>query len=963
MKKISIVLFFLAAIHLLNCNKKPVEKELTNFVDPFIGTAGTGHTFPGACLPFGLVQLSPDIETNGWPYCSGYSSGKDSASIIGFSHTHLNGTGCPDLGDILVMPTTGKLNMEKGASSYTGMGYRSSYKNKNEKASPGYYSVLLDKYNIQAELTCTERVGFHKYKFPKNMENQILVDLTSSIGNYPNENNELQILNDSTLWGMRSLIGWPGKREVYYAIKLSKPVKSIILKEEWTKKYRKNEIAVATKKSSVQIDGKNEQNEWDFKNILSRTTEGTKKGNGKFGVSWDNKNLCIAVQVSDPKIISDSKYIWEDDAIEIFIDGNASKDDHYDEFDHHIVFALGKDSFSVIGSKKLNVSYKKNIDEQGYFAEISVDWTSLGIKPEEGKKFGFDVSINNDDDGQNREGQCTWSGDGYNWGKTENFGYLILTEKIDYKIDEPKQLSWKDYWVSKVSKTIQQKTGIVAALHFDASEQNELMMKVGISTTSKESALKSIENEIPHWNFEKVKNDANDKWNKALSKIKIEASDSIKKIFYTALYHTMIQPNVISDLDGKFRGPDGKIYDAPGKKFYSTFSLWDTYRAWNPLFTIIDTQKVAEMVNSLLFSFPFKGYLPRWTLWGGETECMIGNHSIPVIVDAYMKGVKGFEAEKAYEYIKKSALTVNPLSNWPVYDQYGYLPFDIEKTESVSKTLEMCFNDWCVALMAQKLGKTEDYNFFIKRSNYYKNIFDVTTNFMRGKDSKNQWICYFKPTDIAHASNGIGCYTEGNAWQHNWYVPHDVNGLISLFGGKANFSQKLDSLFSIQSDLTGNVIVDVSGLIGQYAHGNEPSHHVAYLYNYAGEAWKTQEKVRYILNSQYNTSRAGLCGNDDCGQMSAWYILSSMGFYPVNPVGGIYNIGSPLVHKASIELSDNKKFEVEVKNQSEQNIFIQSITYNEKPLNEPVLNHNQIIKGGKLVFTMGNKPNKTLFAK
>jgi predicted alpha-1,2-mannosidase len=409
------------------------------------------------------------------------------------------------------------------------------------------------------------------------------------------------------------------------------------------------------------------------------------------------------------------------------------------------------------------------------------------------------------------------------------------------------------------------------------------------------------------------------------------ADDKIKTIFYTCMYHAFLSPSLYMDVDKKYHGFDQAIYIAENFTNYHIFSLWDTYRALHPLFTIIQYERVDDMINSMLAHFQQYNLkiLPIWSLGNNETYCMIGNHAVPVIVDAYLKGIKDFNIELAYEAIKSSLITPHYNSNWKLYEKYGYLPYDMETTESVSKTLEFSFDDWCAAQMAKALNKEKDYAFFISRSKYYINLFDKRTNFMRARDRTGKWIEPFHLLKISHAATSGGEYTEANAWQYTWHVPQDVYGLIALFGGREAFINKLDSLFSIPSEkVADGWSGDVSGLIGQYAHGNEPCHHVAYLYNYAGQSWKTQEKVTDIMQRMYHAKPDGLCGNDDCGQMSAWYIFSALGFYPVNPCGGIYAIGSPVIDKASIHVGNGKIFTIIVKNRSEQNRYIQSAALN-----------------------------------
>lgn len=480
---------------------------------------------------------------------------------------------------------------------------------------------------------------------------------------------------------------------------------------------------------------------------------------------------------------------------------------------------------------------------------------------------------------------------------------------------------------------------------FDLKPGETLLVKVALSSTGVEGARKNLQTELKGWEFDKVRKLAKDKWNKLLSRVQVEGTTTQKNIFYTSMYHLFIQPNNIADAD-----------QSP---FYSTLSLWDTYRAAHPLYSLLAPERVDGFVNSMLHQYDEQGFLPIWALWGKETYCMIANHAVPVVVDTYLKGFKGFDAEKAYQAVKTSLTKNHKNSVWEIYDKYGYYPFDLIKTESVSKTLESVYDDYCAARFAQALNKTDDYHFFLKRSSYYKNLFDQQTKLMRGKDSKGQWRTPFNSFALSHASFSGGDYTEGNAWQYTWHIQHDVPGLIELMGSADYFTAKLDSLFemSINKENSGSVL-DVTGLIGQYAHGNEPSHHVAYLYALAGKPWKTQKLVREICQVQYQDKINGLCGNDDCGQMSAWYIFTNLGFYPVNPCGGDYVIGAPQLSKATVTLGNGKTFTVEAVNFSEKNMYVKSVELNGKPYNQATINHADIVKGGTLKFVMTNQPVK-----
>lgn len=492
---------------------------------------------------------------------------------------------------------------------------------------------------------------------------------------------------------------------------------------------------------------------------------------------------------------------------------------------------------------------------------------------------------------------------------------------------------------------------------FDFGGSKTLLIKVGISSADIEGAKQNLSNDIKAWDFNGVKKAAYESWNKQLKKIEIASgSESLKKIFYTSLYRTMLAPVLFSDYDGRYKGADGNVHKAEGYTKYSIFSLWDTFRAEHPLFTIMHPDIINDLINSMLSHYREYGLLPVWELLGNETNCMIGYHSIPVIADAILKGYKGFDIEEAYNAMKKSAMQDH--FGLKDYREYKYIPADKEN-ESVSKTLEYAYDDWCIAQIAKNLGKEDDYKLFSERAGYYKNMFDHSTKFMRGKMSDGTWKIPFSPKFSNHRDD---TYTEGNAWQYTWFVPQDVYGLIDLLGGKKKFIGKLDSLFSTDSNIEGTAAsADISGLIGQYAHGNEPSHHIAYLYNYAGEPWKTQMRVHEILTTLYNDTPEGLCGNEDCGQMSAWYILSSIGFYPVNPANQIYVIGTPMYDKALIDLGHGKQFTIQADNLNKNNFYIQSATLNGKNLDRSFLYHDEIMKGGKLVFKMGPEPNKNLW--
>ncbi len=728
-KKIFLITVFIFSLNLFAQNKK-----LIDYVDPFIGTGGHGHTYPGATLPFGMMQLSPDTGIEGWDWCSGYHYSDN--SIMGFSHTHLSGTGATDLADILFMPTVGELKFIPGRKDHPGEGYRSRFKHENEIASPGYYSVYLDDYKVKAELTVSLRAGLHKYTFPKSYSSNIIIDLKHGLDS--DREAYIKLVSSNRIEGMRKSRGWAQEHYVYFVAEFSK-------------------------------------------NIT------------QFGTVRDG----------------------------IVKDGNRE--------------ASGKN--------------------------------------------------------------------------------------------------------------------IKAYIRFTTSEGETIFIRVGISAVSIRGARKNLEKEIPDFDFDKVKTQAEKIWEKELNRIQVESqNEDQKKIFYTALYHTMLTPNLFTDVDKKYFGMDHKIHTAKEYDHYTVFSLWDTFRAEHPLFTIIDKKRAGDFVKSILAKYNDGGLLPVWELDGNETWCMIGYHSIPVIFDAYMKGLDGFNAKNALEAMKVSA--ERDQNGQKLYRERGYIPADKEN-ESVSKTLEYCYDDWCISQLAKELGEKDDYKKYNQRSLFYKNLFDNTSGFMRGRMSDGSWITPFEPKAVTQQ------YTEANAWQYSFFVPHDLKGLIDLYGGNENFVNKLDGLFAESDKLEGRFQPDISGLIGQYAHGNEPSHNFAYLYNYAGASWKTQERVHDIMKKLYTSKPDGLCGNDDCGQMSAWYVFSAMGFYPVTPGQNTYAIGSPIFDKVTINLENGKKFIINTLYASEQNKYIQFAASNRRVYNHAFFTHEQIMNGGESLFIMGDTPNKT----
>lgn len=490
---------------------------------------------------------------------------------------------------------------------------------------------------------------------------------------------------------------------------------------------------------------------------------------------------------------------------------------------------------------------------------------------------------------------------------------------------------------------------------FDKKWNKELICKVALSPVSIENARLNMATEVPGWDFEYIARAAETSWEKELKKIIIQGTDLQKKIFYTALYHTMVQPNTMSDVNGEYMASDYVTRSvAKGEVHYSTFSLWDTFRAAHPLYTLIHTHRIPDFVKSMMRQYDYYGYLPVWQLWGQDNYCMIGNHSIPVIVNAVLKGVAGVDEEKAYEAVFNSSIVSHPNSPFEVWEKYGYMPENIQ-TQSVSITLEQAFDDWCVAQLAKRLGKEKDYNHFMKRSAFYRNLFNSKTGFFQPKNDKGEWIEPFDP--YKYGANGGYPFTEGNAWQYFWYVPQNIPDLISLTGGNKAFVAKLDTFFTV-SYQSGALNDNASGFVGQYAHGNEPSHHVAYLYACAGEPWKTQKYVAYIMNELYNDSSSGYAGNDDCGEMSAWYVFGALGFYPVNPVSGEYVIGTPMLEEAVIQLPGRKTFTVKAPRKEDNEVYICSMKLNGEKYTKNYITHQDIMKGGILEFVMTASPGK-----
>jgi len=727
--------------------------DYTRFVNPFIGTGSidslslSGSNFPGAVVPFGFVQLSPDTDDSPEDPCSGYDYADD--TIVGFSHTHLSGTGVADLFDFLFMPFRGEIKWNAKPAKNEPKGFCSAFSHKNESASPGYYSVVLDDAKMKAELTATVHCGMHKYTSENKEPFNLMIDLNHSLDkNRPYWSckvldAQIRIIDEYTVEGYRSLTGWANERKVYFIARFSKP------------------------------------------------------------------------------------------------------------FAKHVIKAGNR---------------------------------------------------------------------------------VYSTEKIANH------------------------TNLKAVLSFQGNDSQPLVVTVGLSAVSYEGARANLKAEISGFDFENIRSTAKSKWNKELSSIIAEGTDNQKTIFYTSLYHTLIHPNTIADVNGDYINSNGELKNSKDGAFYSTFSLWDTYRAAHPLFTLTQEGRTAGFINSMLQTYSDFGYLPIWQLWGKETYCMIGNHAIPVIVDAFFKNIPGIDYSLAYEAVKGSAKTSHQNSSFNLLDTYHYIPENLE-SQSVSITLEQAYNDWCVAQMAKTLGKMEDYTYFKNRSESFKNLFDPSIGFFRAKDDKGNWIEPFSP--LKYGGNGGYPFTEGNGWQYLWYVPQDVYSFIEMMGGDKKFTEKLNEFFTLQakpSDVNGNA----SGFIGQYAHGNEPSHHIAYLYDFTGEPWKAQFYTAKILNELYSNTPSGYSGNEDCGQMSAWYVFSAMGFYPVNPANGVYCFGSPQLKEATINLESGKQFKIITNNGGSDNVYIRKILLNGKPYQKNYISHRDIVAGGVIEFFMGKEPNKKM---
>ena len=741
-KKIMLAAAAVAMTSLVSCTpaEQTAETDLLQYVDPFIGSGFHGHVFVGASVPFGMVQLGPNNIDKGWDWCSGYHY--SDSICIGFSHTHLNGTGCGDMGDVMVMPMT-EVNVKRGNQDDISSGYASYYRHETEEAHPDYYSVMLDRYDIKAELTATARVGLHRYTFPQGKQAHILVNLKDGVGSIVT-NSYIRQIDQYTIEGYRYTRGWSPMRKVYFVLQADKPIADLSLYDD-----------------TVQVAAKSQLKARAVKGVLS---------------------------------------------------------------------------------------------------------------------FG---------------------------------------------------------------------------------EQQQVMVKVALSPVSCENAMANLKAEMSGFDFEHVRKACAAQWNERLNRITIETDDeAAKRVFYTSNYHTMVAPTLFCDVNGQYRGINDMIYTAPeGFTNYTTLSLWDTYRTLNPLFTLVNDEMVPDIVNTMISIYHQNDKLPVWALQSGETNCMPGYSAVPIIADAYLKGFEGFDAEEAFAAMK--ATTVYPQQNAvPYVVERGYIPCD-KVHEATSIAMEYAVDDWGVAAMAKKMGKQEDADLYARRAMYYKQYFDSEIKFIRPKMDDGTWRTPYDPANRIHM---VGDFTEGNGWQYTFFAPHDVYGLIELFGGDEEFITKLDAFFVNNDSMGETASADITGLIGQYAHGNEPSHHIAYMYAYAGQQWKVAEKVRFIMDEFYTDKPDGVIGNEDCGQMSAWYVMSSMGFYQENPSDGVFVFGSPRFDKMTVKVRGNNTLIIEAENNSKENIYIQEVYFNGKPYEKSYITYDELIAGGTLKFVMGPKPNKNFGA-
>jgi len=723
--------------------------DLCGYVDPFIGTGGHGHTFPGATVPFGMVQLSPDTDVARWDACSGYHH--DDTSIMGFSHTHLSGTGVGDMLDVLVVPATGPVRLQPGSLQSPEGGYRSRFDHSDERASPGYYRVLLKDSGVEAELTATARAGLHRYRFGHGESGHLLIDLCHGAQDTDAEvqtkitDASLRVVGNNTLVGGRCVHQWADGRVIYFALQVSRPFA----------------------------------------------------------------------------------------AVEFYSNDRA----------------LPSGSVEARGAR------------------------------------------------------------------------------------------------------------LKCALHFPDASAAPLLVKVGISAVDIEGALHNLQSEIPAWDFEAVHSAARAAWEKELSRILIKGgTNADRRIFYTALYHATLAPTLFSDVDGRYRAMDSVVRQLPpGTNNYSTYSLWDTYRALHPLFTLIQRERTTDLVAGLVRmaeESPFGP--PIWPLQGIETRCMIGWHSAVVLAEAYAKGFPGIDYARAWPVFRRRAFD-NPSNGLGEYQRLGFIPSDTVE-EAVSKTLEYAYDDWAMATLAEAAGATDDAKILRERSRNYRNLFDRETGFMRPRSADRRWMEPFDPRAMGHTSRWKD-FTECNSWQATFLNQHDIPSYMEMFGGPAAFERKLDELFTTSSQLPADAPPDIAGLVGQYAHGNEPSHHIAYLYAYCGAHHKTQSRVRMLLHTMHHAEPDGVAGNEDCGQMSAWYLMSALGLYAVDPVSARYVFGSPLFDRAQLQVAPGRELIIEARNNAPDHPYIQSVRWNGRPYSKAWISHAELAKGGHLVFELGPEPN------
>lgn len=717
-------------------------ESLVQYVNPRVGTQHDGNVYPGAQIPFGGIQISPDTDTEDWGSAAGYEY--TDSTILGFSLTHLSGTGIPDLGDFLFVPGVGVKQFVAGSKSDPDSGYRSRFSHEQEWASANYYGVVLKDNGVKAEMTSGLRAGMFRFTYPQNADTAfIVIDLFHTL-QFKTTWANVRFENDSTITGYKMVKGWGKERHVYFAAVFSRPFE-------------------------------------------------------EYGIISDGK----------PVVYDTPRF---------------------------------RSSKTACG-------------------------TNLQV--------------------------------------------------------------WVDF--AKGTKSVD--------------------VKVAVSSVSAAGALNNLR-ELDGENFDNLKAKGEELWNKELNKFKIEGDQRQKETFYTALYHAFIHPFVYEDASGDYRGHDQNIHQSDGFVNYTVFSLWDTYRAVHPLFNLVQRKRNADMINSMLAHYDQSTdhLLPVWSFYGNETWCMIGYHAVPVIADAIVKDLPGFDKERAYEAMKTTAMN-NDYDALEAYRTLGWVPFDKEN-EAVSKTVEYAFDDYCIAQAAKKLNKTEDYNYFLNRALSYQNLVDPETHFMRGRDSQGNWRTPFSPGFFVY----WGDFTEGTSWQYTWYVPQDVQGLINGMGGEEIFVSKLDSVFGF--DAQGNLpeIKEKTGSFANFWHGNEPSHHIPYLYNYINQPWKTQKLVRMLVDTQYGNTPDALCGNDDCGQMSCWYIFNTMGFYPIAPSSNVYVIGSPALPAVSVKLDNGGLLKITTDNWSKENVYISQVFLNGKQWDKTYFNYEDLKNGAEIKYVMSAEP-------